>query len=467
MATIDINAILNNLPRSTKENPNLINPNVNMNMTPNVQPGITFSKPRVAQSNQPNFFQSPIPGSRPNMRPSILDTTNNQPNMNQAFTEAGLLDQNVPVVNQPGTPPNRTNNLLNFVGSPQGQAFFAGIDTRASQIPTSLVERLQPGYQAYLKSKSDQIQLANEKAQLQKQYELDLYKAYTDRISALSKDNRTTLEKDMATLYPNLKVGSPEYQAQALNYLSQKTPSTSFNFPDKKSEMDYGRLIEQKGIIDESLVNNREMMPRLKFLDMQLSDPNFETGAIQEAFLPFLNTMASLGLLSEDEKARVANMQSFQAMANFLVPRMRPAGSGSTSDFEANLFASATAGLGKDTESNRLIVKGMIAMSDYYQRKGVLLKSLMTKNNNADFDKESYDYAIKELKMSETEAYVYSELGNVADRKLGNMFKQYSTDDAIDKAYKNGDIGVGDLFYDQSQNKFFIFSEENIPNASN
>ena len=105
-------------------------------------------------------------------------------------------------------------------------------------------------------------------------------------------------------------------------------------------------------------------------------------------------------------------------------------------------------------------------MSDYYQRKGVLLKSLMTKNNNADFDKESYDYAIKELKMSETEAYVYSELGNVADRKLGNIFNQYATDDAIDKAYKNGDIGVGDLFYDQSQNQFFIFSEENIPNAS-
>lgn len=458
MATIDINAILNNLPRSTKENPNLINSNV--------QSGVTFSTPRRVTSNQANFFQSTIPGSKPNIRPSILDTTNNQPNMNQAFTEAGLLNQNVPVANQPGTPPNRTNNLLNFVGSPQGQAFFAGIDTGASNVPTSLVERLQPGYQAYLKSKSDQSILSNEKAQLNKQYELDIYKAYTERLSALSKDNRTTLEKDMATLYPNLKAGSPEYQAQALKYLSQKTPSTEFNFPNKKDEMDYSRLVEQKGIIDESLVNNREMMPRLKFLDMQLSDDSFKTGVIQEAFLPFLNTMASLGILNEEEKANVANMQSFQAMANFLVPRMRPAGSGSTSDFEANLFASATAGLGKDTESNRLIVKGMMAMSDYYQRKGVLLKSLMTKNNNADFDKESYDYAIKELKMNETEAYVYSEIGNVADRELGNMFKQYATDDAIDKAYNDGNIAVGDLFYDQSQKRFFIFKEENIPNAT-
>ena len=466
MATIDINAILNNLPRSTKENPNLINPNVNMNMTPSVQPGVVFSKPRVAQSNQPNFFQSPIPGSRPNMRPSILDTTNNQPNMSQAFTEAGLLDQNVPVANQPGTPPNRTNNLLNFVGSPQGQAFFAGIDTRASQVPTSLVERLQPGYQAYLKSKSDQTKLANEKAQLNKQYELDLYNAYTDRISALSKDNRTTLEKDMATLYPNLQPGSSDYQAQALKYLSQKTPSTEFNFPNKKDEMDYSRVIEQKNLIDESLVTNREMMPRLKFLDMQLSDENFQTGALQQAFLPILNKMASLGLLSEEEMATVANLQSFQAMANYLVPRMRPAGSGSTSDFEANLFLSATASLGKDTQSNRLIIKGMMAMSDYYNRKGVLLKSLMNKNNNADYDKETYDQAIKDG-MSKLDAMVYAEIGNVADRKLGDMFKQYGTDEEIDKAYNNGNIKLGDLFYDKSQNQFFIFSQENIPNGSN
>jgi hypothetical protein len=466
MATIDINAILNNLPRSTKENPNLINPNVNMNMTPNVQPGVVFSKPRVAQSNQPNFFQSPIPGSRPNMRPSILDTTNNKSNMNQAFTEAGLLDQNVPVANQPGTPPNKTNNLLNFVGSPQGQAFFAGIDTRASNVPMSIIERLQPGYQAYLKSKSDQTKLANEKAQLNKQYELDLYNAYTDRISALSKDNRTTLEKDMATLYPNLQPGSSDYQAQALKYLSQKTPSTEFNFPNKKDEMDYSRVIEQKNLIDESLVTNREMMPRLKFLDMQLSDENFQTGALQQAFLPILNKMASLGLLSEEEMATVANLQSFQAMANYLVPRMRPAGSGSTSDFEANLFLSATASLGKDTQSNRLIIKGMMAMSDYYNRKGVLLKSLMNKNNNADYDKETYDQAIKDG-MSKLDAMVYAEIGNVADRKLGDMFKQYGTDEEIDKAYNNGNIKLGDLFYDKSQNQFFIFSQENIPNGSN
>lgn len=466
MAELDINAILatlDNLPRSTPNNPNYI--------TPPVGNSISFSKPKIAQSNQPNFFNFPIPSSQPSMRNSILDTNNNQPNMSgaNALTEKGLLNSLTPMpnnANNPNIPPNYKNNLLNLAVSPQGQAFVAGIDTRSSNVPMSIIERLQPGYQAYLKSKADQSKLANEKMIADRDYQLNIYKAYTDRISALNKDDRTTLEKDMQTLYPNLKPGTAEYQAQALEYLAKKTPSTEFNFPNKKDEMDYGRVIEQKNLIDESLVTNREMMPRLKFLDMQLSDENFQTGALQEAFLPILNKMASLGLLSEEEMATVANLQSFQAMANYLVPRMRPAGSGSTSDFEANLFLSATASLGKDTQSNRLIIKGMMAMSDYYNRKGVLLKSLMNKNNNADYDKETYDQAIKDG-MSELDAMVYAEIGNVADRKLGDMFKQYGTDEEIDKAYNSGNIKLGDLFYDKSQNQFFIFSQENIPNGSN
>ena len=442
MATIDINAILNNLPRSTKENPNLINPNVNMNMTPNVQPGVVFSKPRVAQSNQPNFFQSPIPGSKPNMRPSILDTTNNQPNMNQAFTEAGLLDQNVPVVNQLGTPPNKTNNLLNFVGSPQGQAFFAGIDTRASQVPTSLVERLQPGYQAYLKSKSDQIKLANEKEQLKKQYELDLYKAYTDRISALSKDNRTTLEKDMATLYPNLKVGSPEYQAQALKYLSQKTPSTSFNFPDKQSEMDYEFALEQFKNEKTQYDSQREIRYRLIIMESLLDDEDFETGKLKERFLPVLQDLAGFGFLSEEERGELAKLETFQAMANFIIPRMRVVGSGATSDFEARLFKSATANLSNTKEANRIIVSAMKAMNDYNLKRYRLLEKYIKEN------KSIFGF------------------GEYADKELGSIFKKYDTDEAIDQAYRDGKIKVGDLFYNGSMNEFSIFSQENIPDAT-
>ena len=132
MAELDINAILatlENLPRSTPNNPNYI--------TPPVGNRISFSKPKVVPSNQPNFFNFPIPSSQPNMRNSILDANNNQPNMSgaNALTERGLLNSLTPMpnnANNPNVPPNYKNNLLNLAVSPQGQAFVAGIDTRFS-----------------------------------------------------------------------------------------------------------------------------------------------------------------------------------------------------------------------------------------------------------------------------------------------------------------------------------------------
>jgi len=456
MATIDINAILNNLPRSTKENPNLINPNVNMNMTPSVQPGVVFSKPRVAQSNQPNFFQSPIPGSRPNMRPSILDTTNNQPNMSQAFTEAGLLDQNVPVANQPGTPPNRTNNLLNFVGSPQGQAFFAGIDTRASQVPTSLVERLQPGYQAYLKSKSDQIKLANEKAQLNKQYELDLYKAYTDRISALSKDNRTTLEKDMATLFPNLQPGSSDYQAQALKYIDTKSTKFGQNRDDqtfiKQYEQDLVTIKEFREIANQSkdLSNAYINMERI------LDDPDMSTGVLQEALIPIKQLALSLGLLSEEEAKTLDLQLLLRSFTSYVTPRMRPVGSGASSDFEQALYGQANVQIGNSESSNKLIVKARASYSRMNEAYAQFADDYL-RNNKDTFSLKSLEEAFdKDLLNNRTKL----------ERILGTQ-NIFDNDDDYINAVKNGKIKVGDVFYDNDINdddygKFKILRQEDI-----
>jgi hypothetical protein len=456
MAKVDIDAILNNLPRSTKENPNLINPNVNMNMTPSVQPGVVFSKPRVAQSNQPNFFQSPIPGSRPNMRPSILDTTNNQPNMNQAFTEAGLLDQNVPVANQPGTPPNRTNNLLNFVGSPQGQAFFAGIDTRASQVPTSLVERLQPGYQAYLKSKSDQIKLANEKAQLNKQYELDLYKAYTDRISALSKDNRTTLEKDMATLFPNLQPGSSDYQAQALKYIDTKSTKFGQNRDDqtfiKQYEQDLVTIKEFREIANQSkdLSNAYINMERI------LDDPDMSTGVLQEALIPIKQLALSLGLLSEEEAKTLDLQLLLRSFTSYVTPRMRPVGSGASSDFEQALYGQANVQIGNSESSNKLIVKARASYSRMNEAYAQFADDYL-RNNKDTFSLKSLEEAFdKDLLNNRTKL----------ERILGTQ-NIFDNDDDYINAVKNGKIKVGDVFYDNDINdddygKFKILRQEDI-----
>jgi len=456
MATIDLNAILNNLPRSTKENPNLINPNVNMNMTPNVQPGVVFSKPRVAQSNQPNFFQSPIPGSKPNMRPSILDTTNNQPNMNQAFTEAGLLDQNVPVVNQPGTPPNKTNNLLNFVGSPQGQAFFAGIDTRASQVPTSLVERLQPGYQAYLKSKSDQIKLANEKAQLNKQYELDLYNAYTDRISALSKDNRTTLEKDMALLFPNLKAGSPDYQAQALKYIDTKSTKFGQNKDDQTFIIQYEKDLETIKEFREIANQSKDLSNAYVNMERILDDPDMSTGVLQEALIPIKQLALSLGLLNEEEAKTLDLQLLLRSFTSYVTPRMRPVGSGASSDFEQALYGQANVQIGNSESSNKLIVKARASYSRMNEAYAQFADDYL-RNNKDTFSLKNLEEAFdKDLLNNRTKL----------ERILGTK-NIFDNDDVYINAVKNGKINIGDVYYnndinDDSYGTFKILRQEDI-----
>lgn len=440
MATIDINAILNNLPRSTKENPNLINPNVNMNMTPSVQPGVTFGKPKRVISNQANFFQSPIPGSKPNMRPSILDTTNNQPNMSQAFTEAGLLDQNVPVANQPGTPPNRTNNLLNFVGSPQGQAFFAGIDTRASQVPTSLVERLQPGYQAYLKSKSDQIKLANEKEQLKKQYELDLYKAYTDRISALSTDNRTNLEKVMATLYPNLQPGTSEYRKEALNYIEKNSTKFGNTKDDLTFTEQYKEDLKTVAGYREVAFQERDLANAYTNIERILENDNIQTGVIDNLLLPYRKLALDLGLLTESEAQNVNGQMLLQSFSSYVTPRMRPVGSGASSDFEQRLYGQATVQLGNSKEANKLIVKARASYSRMNEAFAIFADGYLRDNKETFSLKSLNDAFDKSLEDDRAEF----------ERIMGTS-NIFSDDDGFASAVKNGQLKEGDVYYNNDK----------------
>lgn len=58
------------------------------------------------------------------------------------------------------------------------------------------------------------------------------------------------------------------------------------------------------------------------------------------------------------------NEQKFRALANEIMPTMRPTGSGSTSDKDMAVFEKATFGLSKDKEANESIIKGRIAAEE-------------------------------------------------------------------------------------------------------
>ena len=130
---------------------------------------------------------------------------------------------------------------------------------------------------------------------------------------------------------------------------------------------------------------SRELIPRLQTAQILLQNPDFVTGPLTEKFLPLKKLYNDL---TGQDQTEVSGQELFQALANYTVPRMRPPGSGATSDFEANLFSTATIGLGKSKESNELLVATMIQQAKREQK---LLKEkekyyLKNKGNTVGFE---------------------------------------------------------------------------------
>ena len=53
--------------------------------------------------------------------------------------------------------------------------------------------------------------------------------------------------------------------------------------------------------------------------------------------------------------------------------------------------------------------------------------------------------------------------GKYVDQKLGSVIPEIKTDEEIDQAYRDGRIGLNELYYDAVINKYLVFEEQNIP----
>ena len=106
-------------------------------------------------------------------------------------------------------------------------------------------------------------------------------------------------------------------------------------------------------------------------------------------FLGVKRFLRDAGLLTEKQAERVTQQELFEKLSNFTVPRMRVPGSGATSDFEANLFRTATATLGDDENTNRRIIASR-------------LDALNLQQENADFYVDAVNKYIRNALGSRT-----------------------------------------------------------------
>ena len=145
---------------------------------------------------------------------------------------------------------------------------------------------------------------------------------------------------------------------------------------DKKRMENIGKEMDKNIAASQSRVDDYNRMEQL------LNDPDVATGGAKGAFYDSLPDFAL--------DAKTAELRS---IIKKIVPQMRPAGSGTTSDRDMKIFEQATVGLGKDKEANLNIVRGRKIVDENNIAKEELRYEWVNNGGNlGDFDKAWRQY---------------------------------------------------------------------------
>jgi len=181
-----------------------------------------------------------------------------------------------------------------------------------------------------------------------------------------------------------------------------------------------------------------------------LLDParELDTGRFAQMLMPVRGILRDLNLLSAEDARNFNDQQIFQAAANYIVPRMRVAGSGASSDFEQRLFASATAGLGNTPEANRVLVAGMRALYGNKRRIAQARAQFYSDNNG---NMTGFE---KSLEKNHVPLFRYVD----SDKLRKNSVNETEFLDAI----KAGEVGFGDLYYHAESKQFRVLNQQDL-----
>ena len=264
-----------------------------------------------------------------------------------------------------------------------------------------------------------------------------------------------------ASLYPQTKTDDAptSYREYALTddtptsgeYLQflqdkQSRSGTSITF-DQKQESEFQKEATKSAF--KTLENTQKQVNdfvdiegRLGVLQKQLEGGQLETGLFEEMKMPFQRLLAGLNVLSDDELKNLSNKELFTRTVNYIVPRMRVAGSGSTSDTEVQLFRESAPSLQLEEGGNLLIVGGMSAVAKHNRERLKLMEKYIEDPNLGGGDLVGF--------------------GEYADKTLGPVFKTYNSDESFEEQVRSGKLKSGDFVFDAIYGEFRILTDEDI-----
>ena len=182
---------------------------------------------------------------------------------------------------------------------------------------------------------------------------------------------------------------SQGFQGSLIDFINSKNPGDTFNLGNTEDvEIIKSRIELGKKDIEatkKSLETTKELLPRLNAAQRILKADDFQTGPLEAATLDIRKLYSDIFGV---EVPGLDNQQAFDAFTKFTIPRMRPPGSGATSDFEANLFEQSTASLGKTKKANQIIIGTMLQTARREQELSMLKEEYFGKyNTTIGFDK--------------------------------------------------------------------------------
>ena len=254
----------------------------------------------------------------------------------------------------------------------------------------------------------------------------------------------TTLMQNLAAA--GIDPSSPEGQQIIRDSLTKAGASITI---DQKGQLAFDKLsseyaFKKLGDTDKAIANVRTIESELEVIDSLLAG-GAETGRIENALIPLKQLLKEFNLLSDEEAQELGTAELLQRSISRIIPNMRVAGSGSTSDYEMRMFAMAAPMFSRTTLGNRKIARGMLQVIEFNKERRRLMDDYMADEGLGNGTLRGFD--------------------RWADEKQGKLFKTFKSgdpdaEDAYKKAYQDGDIKVGDLVFNGSD--FVFVTEESV-----
>ena len=423
----------------------------------------------------PSTF-SAIYRSQPNrpMPPSAGFTSLGQQMNTQGLMGAANVQRSPSTSTQTGTTPSSLGQgLLNFAQSPYGEGFASGLLKAGSYSPRpiSFAEALSTAM-----DQGQQSRIASEKSQLERdKFDFSKTQANIENLLAEAQIG-VELQKVLKPKLSNAAIklmdfgidpNSPEGRAYLMAELD--SGKTTINLNDKQNfrfnETFFNEtLIPKSNELQEKVTENQELKSVYQQMKILL-DSDLNTGVFDEAFLGIKRILRDAGVLTEKQAERVTTQELFQKLSNFTVPRMRVPGSGATSDFEANLFRTATLTLGDDENTNKIIVSSRLAALNLQQEYADFYSEFTSR-----FDADSKKSDFSNRKIGDAFRLYLDQnpevLSNLVGVEVNNII---SSEDDFKNKINNGTLKSGDMIFsnmkdDDTYNTFVILNDDDISN---